>query len=99
MNILIDVLFLFSGILIHMSFLHLFSYYETHYHPIISRSKNPYRASKFWGIFQLLVGMIILYLCKYELGRNLPTLFVLIGFCVWGIFLGVFAGKHFKKDQ
>jgi hypothetical protein len=97
MSILFDVLFVFSGICIHMSILHLFSFYETRYHPMVSKAGNPYRASKIWGIIQLVIALIILYLGKIEIGRNIQTLSVVIGFCAWGIFLGFFAGKSFKK--
>jgi len=97
MEILKDILFVFAGVFFHMSFLHLFSFYETQYHPIIAKSKNPYLASKIWGVIQFVVGTLILVLCKYQLGRNIQTLMISIGFIFWALFMGLLAGKHFKK--
>jgi hypothetical protein len=97
MDIVFDILFVFAGTFIHMSILHLFVYYETQHHPMIEKSKNPYRASKLWGIVQFIIGSIILYLGNFQFGKNIGTLMVILGFLLWGLFLGFFAGKKFKK--
>ncbi len=95
----LDFLFLLSGIFLHMSFLHLFSFYETQHHPMIARARNPYLASKIWGVIQLVCGVIILALCKFQFGWNLPTLFVSLGFSFWAVLLGIASGKRYGKGK
>lgn len=94
-----DFLYFLAGIFLHMSLLHLFSFYETQHHPIIARASNPYLASKIWGIVQLFFGIIILALCKYQFGPNLPTLFLFFGFSFWAVFLGIVSGKRYKLNE
>lgn len=82
-----------------MSLLHLFSFYETQHHPMIARAVNPYAASKVWGVFQFACAIAILAFTPCQLGRNLPSLLVLLGFCSWAIFLGVASGKRYGRGQ
>ncbi len=98
-QILFYFLYFLSGIFLHMSLLHLFSFYETQHHPMIAKAKKPYLASKIWGVVQLFFGLIILVLCKYQFGLNLPTILVFTGFGFWAIFLGIFSGKPHKKNN
>ncbi len=95
----LDLLFFLAGIFLHMSLLHLFSFYETQHHPMVMRAGNPYLASKVWGVIQLACGMLILALCRFQFGWNLPTLFVFLGFSFWALFLGIVSGSRYKKDE
>jgi len=93
-----DFLFFLAGVFLHMSLLHFFSFYETRHHPMIARAKNPYFASKVWGVIQALCGMMILVFGKYQFGENIPTLCLILGFCFWAVFLGVFAGRRYCNN-
>ena len=97
-QILFDLLFFISGVSLNMAFLHMFSFYETQHHPTIARAKRPYLASKAWGVLQLAIGVVILALCNYQFGFNLPTLFVFLGFALWAIFLGLVSRKHTQRE-
>ena len=94
-----DILYFLAGIFLHMSLLHLFSFYETQHHPMIARARNPYLASKVWGVIQFSCGITILALCKFQFGWNLPTLFVCLGFIFWAILLGIVSGKRYETND
>jgi hypothetical protein len=95
----LDFLYFLAGIFLHMSLLHLFSFYETQHHPMIARARNPYFASKIWGVIQLSCGTIILALGKFQFGWNLPTLFVWLGFSFWAALLGIVSGKRYARNK
>ena len=97
-QVVFALLYFAAGIFLHMSLLHLFSFYETQHHPMIARAGNPYLASKVWGIVQLFLGVLILAVCQYQFGLNLPTLFVFLGFGFWAILLGGVSGKRYKHQ-
>jgi hypothetical protein len=98
-QLLFDFLFFMAGIFLHMSLLHLFSFYETQHHPMIAKVRNPYFASKVWGIVQLLCGVRILAFCKFQFDVNLSTFFVVAGFSFWAIFLGIVSGKRYRDKE
>jgi uncharacterized membrane protein YesL len=98
-QVVFDFLYFLAGIFLHMSLLHLFSFYETQHHPIIARARNPYLASKVWGILQLFFGTIILAFCRFQFGLNLPTLFLFLGFSFWAAFLGIVSGARYNKNE
>lgn len=94
-----DFLYFIAGIFMHMSLLHLFSFYETEHHPMISRAENPYLASKLWGVVQMALGISILAFTQYQFGKNLPTLFLFLGFGFWAIFFGIASGSRYKRRK
>jgi len=97
-NQIVGYVFCFaSGILFNMSFLHLFDFYETQNHAMIAKAKRPYLASKFWGVFQLGIGAILMALVKFNLGFNPDTLSLLLGFCFWSILLGIITKRYDKN--
>jgi|ERR1700690_612216 len=92
-----DFLYFLAGIFLHMGLLHLFSFYETQDHPMIASARNPYLASKIWGVIQLSCGIIILALRKFQFGWNLPTLFAFLGFSFWAVLLGIVSRNKSQK--
>jgi hypothetical protein len=97
-NQIVGYVFCFAtGILLNMSFLHLFDFYETQNHGMIAKASRPYLASKLWGVFQLVVAAILMALVKFNLGYNPNTLSLLLGFCFWSILLGIIT-KRFDKN-
>ena len=94
----LDTLYFLAGVFLHMSLLHLFSFYETQHHPMIARARNPYLASKIWGVIQLSCGTLILAVGKFQFGWNPPTLSVWLGFSFWAVLLGIVSGKRYAKN-
>ena len=92
------VLMFVAGISFHMSFLHLFSFYEVQHHPTIKRAKNPYRTSKISGVVFFWASSVIILTSHMEIGTNANTYCLIAGFIFWGLFMGFFAGKRFQKD-
>lgn len=82
------LLLFFAGICFHMSFLHFYGFSETASHPMIRIWRYPKLASSIWGSVQLAVGLIIVLLLNYQL-QTFDTLFLFIGFAVWGIMRAV----------
>ncbi|HTX90200.1 MAG TPA: hypothetical protein VMC09_03200 [Anaerolineales bacterium] len=93
------LLFFFAGICFHMSILHFYGFSETASHPMIRMWKYPKLASSIWGSIQLAVGLIVVFLLKYQLQQTLDTLFLFIGFAVWGIFRAVILEKKEKNKS
>ena len=50
---------------------------------------RPYLASKIWGVIQLTLSLVILLLCRFQFGPNLPAFFVFLGYAFWAVFCGI----------
>jgi uncharacterized membrane protein len=90
-------LFVLSGILLNMGFVHLLNYSETIKHPIIAKTKNPKLSSTLWGLGYLFAGGLILLLKKYHFDLEINSLLIFIGFSVWAIFLAVIADRADRR--
>jgi len=92
-------LFFFAGICFHMSFLHFYGFAETASHPMIRMWKYPKLASAVWGSIQLGVGLVVIALLGYQLRQAFETLFLFLGFALWGVFRAVILERKEKKSQ
>ncbi len=79
-----------AGILLNMALLHFFSFAETRNHPMVARWSWPHLASALWATLQLALALVILLGVRYRLAADLGTIFLFVGFSLWGVAIGYF---------
>jgi hypothetical protein len=92
-------LFFFAGVVIHMGLMHHFSYDRVKTHPMIRIWRSPIMAAAIWGIILFAIALLILLLQHFQLGLNLDTLFVFLGYSFWAILAALFSNQFHNKEN
>ena len=92
-------LFFLAGIVIHMGFMHHFSFDRVKTHPMIRIWKSPKMAAAISGIVQFSIALLILLPQNFRLGLNSDTFFVFLGYSFWAILAALFSNQFQGKEN